>query len=181
MPLRRTFGAVGSLPLQGPRGPSPAARSPPPGARATVDGRHAPCRRGPRPIIDPARPDLTLRRAFWAQGRCTSLRHVIFDIAEEMGAVDIDVLAGALDSGSARAAIMARYEAACDGRVTCSPHVFPHDGTNRANPGIEASWENAGFGTGYPVIDKDGSEVYADLLNHAAGRAGVGGQGAGEA
>ncbi|MFB7646108.1 hypothetical protein ACFC0S_28630 [Streptomyces sp. NPDC056084] len=41
-------------------------------------------------MIDPARPDLTLRRAVWAQGRCTSLRHVIFDIAEEMGAVDID-------------------------------------------------------------------------------------------
>ncbi|MFD7539275.1 hypothetical protein [Streptomyces sp. NPDC059819] len=94
--------------------------------------------------------------------------------------MDIDVLAGALDSGSARAAIMARYEAACDGRVTCSPHVFPHDGTNRANPGIEASWENGGFGTGYPVIDKDGPEIYADLLNHAAGSCrirGTGGRG----
>lgn len=94
-------------------------------------------------MIDPARPDLTLRRAFWAQGRCTSLRHVIFDIAEEMGAVDIDGLAGALDSGSARAAIMARYEAARDGRVTCSPHVFPHDGTNSANPGIEPTGRTA--------------------------------------
>ncbi|GAA4112642.1 hypothetical protein [Streptomyces hundungensis] len=38
--------------------------------------------------------------------------------------------------------------------------MFLHDGTNSANPGIEASWENGGFGTGYPVIDKDGSEVY---------------------
>ncbi|MEV6044156.1 DsbA family oxidoreductase [Streptomyces xanthochromogenes] len=120
--------------------------------------------------------DLALRRAFWAQGRCISLRHVILDIAEETGAVDVDALAGALDSGSARAAIMAQYEAAREGRVTCSPHVFLHDGTNSANPGIEAHWENGGFGTGYPVIDKDGPEIYADLLNHAASLAAEGRQ-----
>ncbi|MEU7481819.1 DsbA family protein [Lentzea sp. NPDC042327] len=113
--------------------------------------------------------DLALRRAFWAEGRCISLRHEILDIAGSTGVVDVGELARALDDGRARADVMSQYEAAKDGRVNCSPHVFLHDGTNLANPGIRTRWVNGGFGTGFPVIDADDPSVYTDLLDRAAG------------
>ncbi|MCQ4041482.1 DsbA family protein [Streptantibioticus rubrisoli] len=113
--------------------------------------------------------DRALRRAFWAEGRCISMRHVILEVAEATGAVDVPQLADALDTGSARPAVMAQYRAACDGRVNCSPHIFLKDGTDSANPGISAHWINGGFGTGYPVIDTDRPDVYEELLTHAAG------------
>ncbi|WP_328302450.1 DsbA family protein [Streptomyces sp. NBC_00435] len=112
--------------------------------------------------------DRALRRAFWAEGRCISMRHVILEVAAGTGAVDLDALAAALDTGSARSAVMAQYESARGGRVNCSPHIFLHDGTDMANPGIEAHWLNGDFGQGYPVIDRDRPEVYEELLTHAA-------------
>ncbi|MFZ3495382.1 DsbA family oxidoreductase [Streptomyces sp. 5.8] len=112
--------------------------------------------------------DRALRRAFWAEGRCISMRHVILDVAAATGAVEVDELANALDTGSARAAVTAQYESARGGRVDCSPHVFLHDGTDLANPGIEARWVNGDFGQGFPVIDRDRPEVYGELLAHAA-------------
>ncbi|MCC3767768.1 DsbA family protein [Streptomyces sp. UNOC14_S4] len=118
--------------------------------------------------------DRGLRRAFWAEGRCISMRHVILDVARATdGAVDADTLATALDSGTARSAVIAQYRAACDGRVRCSPHVFLHDGTDSANPGVSARWINGDFGIGSPVIDEDRPEVYEDLLKRAAGLAGA--------
>ncbi len=113
--------------------------------------------------------DLALRRAFWAEGRCISLRHEILDIAASTGAVDVSALAAALDDGRARSAVMSQYAAAKDGRVNCSPHVFLHDGTNLANPGIRTRWVNGGFGVGFPVVDADDPSVYTDLLDRAAG------------
>ncbi|MEV6326964.1 DsbA family protein [Streptomyces sp. NPDC051909] len=112
--------------------------------------------------------DRALRRAFWAQGRCISQRHVILEVAEETGAVDVALLAAAVDSGTSRPAIMSQYDSARDGRVDCSPHVFLHDGTEAANPGIRARWINGGFGTGYPYIDEDRPEIYEKLLRQAA-------------
>jgi predicted DsbA family dithiol-disulfide isomerase len=112
--------------------------------------------------------DRALRRAFWTRGRCISMRHVILAVARETGAVDVAVLAEALDHGVARAAVLDQYATARDGRVVCSPHIFLHDGTNSANPGIEARWLNGDFGVGHPVIDADHPEVYEELLRHAA-------------
>jgi predicted DsbA family dithiol-disulfide isomerase len=117
--------------------------------------------------------DRGLRRAFWKHGRCISLRHVILQVAAETGAVHVEGLAEALDTGIARAAVMEQYRAACDGRVRCSPHIFLHDGTDSANPGIEARWVNGDFGVGYPVIDEDDPRVYEQLLSHAAELAGI--------
>jgi predicted DsbA family dithiol-disulfide isomerase len=111
--------------------------------------------------------DRALRRAFWASGRCISMRHVILEVADETGAVDVARLAGALDDGRARSAVTRQYESARHGRVTCSPHVFLHDGTNSANPGISARWVNGPFGRGYPFIDEDRPAVYEELLTHA--------------
>ena len=112
--------------------------------------------------------DLALRRGFWAESRCISQRHVILDLAAATGVVDVDRLAVALDSGSARSAVMTQFQAARDGRVTCSPHIFLNDGTSFANPGVRARWQNGGFGVGFPVIEADNPGVYEDLLHRAA-------------
>lgn len=109
-----------------------------------------------------------LRRAFWADSRCISMRHVILEVAAETRVVDVNELAAALDSGSARSAVMAQFEAAREGRVRCSPHVFLHDGTNSANPGVTVRWVNGDFGVGFPVIDADDPTVYDQLLRRAA-------------
>jgi predicted DsbA family dithiol-disulfide isomerase len=112
--------------------------------------------------------DLALRRAFWQDSRCITLRHEILDIAESTGVVDVTELAKHLDNGSARAAIFTQFDSARDDKVICSPHIFLSDGTNAANPGVEAHWINGGFGEGYPVIDSDEPAIYRELLLHAA-------------
>lgn len=112
--------------------------------------------------------DRALRRAFWAEGRCISLRHEILDVAAETGSVDVDALAQALDDGRARRAVMDQFDAARDGRVTCSPHVFLYDGADYANPGVRVRWVNGGFGVGFPVIDADDPSIYTDILARAA-------------
>jgi predicted DsbA family dithiol-disulfide isomerase len=112
--------------------------------------------------------DRSLRRAFWGESRCISMRHVILDVAAETGAVDVDVLAADLDTGRARSSVIEHFVQAKDGRVNCSPHVFLYDGTNMANPGVERRWVNGGFGVGFPFIDSDDRSVYDELLNQAA-------------
>jgi predicted DsbA family dithiol-disulfide isomerase len=112
--------------------------------------------------------DLALRRAFWEQNRCITMRHEILDIAESTGVLDVTELAKHLDSGSARSAVFAQYDSARDDKVICSPHVFLSDGTNAANPGVEAHWINGGFGEGFPAIDSDEPAIYEELLLHAA-------------
>jgi predicted DsbA family dithiol-disulfide isomerase len=112
--------------------------------------------------------DRALRKAFWADSRCVSLRNVILDVAEETGVVDVADLAARLDRGEARAAIFEQFAAARDDRVICSPHVFLADGTNSANPGVAAHWVNGDFGVGFPVIDADDPGVYETILEKAA-------------
>lgn len=112
--------------------------------------------------------DRALRRGYWAEGRCISMRHEILAIARQTGAVDVTALAEAFDSGRARRAVMDQYEAAREGKVNSSPHLFLYDGTNVANPGVSVRWVNGPFGVGFPVIDEDDPTVYEDLLKHAA-------------
>lgn len=116
--------------------------------------------------------DLGLRRAFWAQSRCISMRHVILDVAAATGVVDTTALAADLETGRARSLIFEHFAQARDGRVNCSPHVFLADGTELANPGVERRWINGGFGVGFPHIDADNPDVYDGLLKHAAELAG---------
>lgn len=111
--------------------------------------------------------DRALRRGYWAEGRCISMRHEILAIARQNRAVDVTALAEAFDSGRARRAVMDQFEAAREGRVNGSPHLFLYDGANLANPGVSVRWVNGRFGVGFPVIDKDDSTVYEDLLKRA--------------
>lgn len=117
--------------------------------------------------------DRGLRRAFWAQSRCVSLRHVILDVAAGCPDVDVTRLAVAIDHGTARAELFAQFGQAQEGRVTCSPHVFLADGTNSANPGVSVRWVNGPFGTGFPVVDADEPAVYDELLTRAGELAAV--------
>src|SRR3954469_15207341 len=61
--------------------------------------------------------DFALRRAFFAEGRCISMRHVILDGATSVQAVDKDELAAALDDGRARHLVVEQWRAATDGPV----------------------------------------------------------------
>ncbi len=112
--------------------------------------------------------DRGLRRAFWAQSRCISMRHVILEVASECPDVDPGQLAAALDSGQARARLFEHFAQCRDGRVNCSPHIFLFDGANWANPGVGVRWVNGAFGVGFPVVDSDDPSVYESLLRHAA-------------
>ena len=113
--------------------------------------------------------DRALRVAFFGESRCISLRHVILEVASKCDTVDTEALAGTLDDGVARRAVIARFEeAGASDEVKGSPHVFLPDGTDAHNPGITMHWEGRP-GEGFPVIDDDDPSVYDDLLRRAAG------------
>jgi predicted DsbA family dithiol-disulfide isomerase len=112
--------------------------------------------------------DLALRRAFYAESRCISLRHVILDVARGCDGVDADQIAAALDDGRARAAVMEQFhEARSADEVTGSPHVFLPDGGEVHNPGIQQRWEGP-HGEGFPVIEADDPDVFDHLVKRAA-------------
>lgn len=118
--------------------------------------------------------DRALRVAFWADERCISLRSVLLEVAAEVARdapLDVDALATALDTGIARADVIGQFRTARDHEVECSPHVFLHDGSNWANPGVRVDWVNGGFGTGFPVVRGDDAGVWTDILDRAAGLA----------
>jgi len=103
--------------------------------------------------------DLALRRAFFTQSRCITLRHEILELADDSAA-----LAAALDDGRARRAVTAQWHAAQDGAVNGSPHVFAPDGTDQFNPGVAMHHDG-----NIPVIDALDPSVYDDLVRRAAG------------
>ncbi len=111
--------------------------------------------------------DRALRRAFFGQSRCISMRHVVLDVAEECG-VDHHALADALDEGRARRTVLDQYEAASGDEVAGSPHVFLPDGTDGHNPGVEMEWVGE-HGVGFPVVTKDDPSIYDELVTRAAG------------
>jgi predicted DsbA family dithiol-disulfide isomerase len=109
-----------------------------------------------------------LRRAFWRDSRCISMRHVIRDVACRCPSVDLDRLMSDLDRGVARRALFEQFAEAKDGRVNCSPHVFLSDGTDAANPGVRVRWTNGRFRVGFPVVDDYDPTIYQQLIAHAA-------------
>jgi len=112
--------------------------------------------------------DRGLRRAFWGESRCISLRHVILEVAAECDGLDIEQLASAMDAGTARHALFEQYEVAKTDLVNGSPHLFLTDGTNVENPGIEADWTEGEDGFWRPTVTHDDPSVYDDLLRRAA-------------
>ncbi|HEX6129051.1 MAG TPA: DsbA family protein [Candidatus Limnocylindria bacterium] len=112
--------------------------------------------------------DRGLRRAFWGESRCVSLRHVILEVASETDGLDLAALADALDSGRARRAIFEQWDVAKTDAVQGSPHLFAPDGTNAQNPGLEMEWSQDADGVWLPTILRDDPSAYEDLVRRAA-------------
>jgi predicted DsbA family dithiol-disulfide isomerase len=112
--------------------------------------------------------DRGLRRAFWGESRCVSLRHVILEVASLTDGLDLASLAAALDAGRARAAIFEQWDVAKTDAVQGSPHLFVQDGTNAQNPGLEVDWREEPDGVWVPTITRDDAYAYYDLLRRAA-------------
>lgn len=112
--------------------------------------------------------DAALRRAFFGESRCISMRHVIAEVAEGCPDVDVTKLMEALDEGRARPAVMEQARLAEDGLVKGSPHVFLPDGTSVHNPGIEMHWMGK-HGKGFPIVERDEAAIYERLLKNSVG------------
>jgi predicted DsbA family dithiol-disulfide isomerase len=111
--------------------------------------------------------DRGLRRAFWGESRCISMRHVILEVASECDSVDVDALSVAIDGGSARGALMADWAIARADEVRGSAHLFAPDGTNGQNPGITIGWTSGVDHAGTYTIDHDDPTAIDDLVRRA--------------
>ena len=112
--------------------------------------------------------DRGLRRAFFGESRCISLRHVILEVGNECGSLDVGALADALDGGRARRSLLDDWAVARGDEVRGSAHLFAPDGTNAQNPGIEIGW-HGDDGGGFATIAADDPGAIDDLVRRAAG------------
>jgi predicted DsbA family dithiol-disulfide isomerase len=108
--------------------------------------------------------DRGLRRAFWGESRCISLRHVILEVANESDVVDVAALAEALDDGRARRRILDDWAIARTDEVRGSAHLFAPDGSNEQNPGIGIGWDGDA-----PSIEHDDPGAIDEFVRRAAG------------
>jgi predicted DsbA family dithiol-disulfide isomerase len=111
--------------------------------------------------------DRALRRAFFADNACITMRHVILAAAESSAEVDAAALREALDDGRARAAVLAHVDDFTSGQVVASPHLFTADGGAWANPGVDFHWAGRP-GVSPVVLDEDDPTVYRRILTRAA-------------
>jgi len=113
--------------------------------------------------------DRGLRRAFWGESRCISLRHVILEVANECEMLDVAALAEALDDGRARRTLLDDWVMARGDDVRGSAHLYAPDGTNAQNPGITIGWrEDDGPAGGFPVIEADDPAAIDTFVRIAA-------------
>jgi predicted DsbA family dithiol-disulfide isomerase len=113
--------------------------------------------------------DRGLRRAFWGESRCISLRHVILEVASTCEAVDLGDLTTALDDGRARRALFDDWQTAQSDEVRGSAHLFAPDGSNAQNPGITIGWiADDGGGGGAATIEADDPGAIDELVRRAS-------------
>jgi predicted DsbA family dithiol-disulfide isomerase len=112
--------------------------------------------------------DRELRRAFFGESRCVSLRHIIVEIAAQCETLELEGFVEALDSGRARRSVIDGWLGAAAAGVRGSPHLFLPDGSDAHNPGIRFHWEGDP-GIGFVIVDEDEPSVYDELLRRAAG------------
>jgi len=110
--------------------------------------------------------DRGLRRAFWGESRCISLRHVILEVASTCETIDLDRLAADFDAGHGRRALFHDWAIARTDAVSGSAHLFAPDGTNAQNPGITIAWE----GGAYAITHEDPGALDDLLLRASRGR-----------
>lgn len=112
--------------------------------------------------------DRGLRRAFFGESRCVSLRHVILEVANECDALDVAGLADALDDVRARRTLLDDWGMARGAEVRGSAQLFAPDGTNEQNPGIAIGWHGDGDG-GVATIEADDPSAIEAFVRRAAG------------
>ncbi len=108
--------------------------------------------------------DRALRRAFFAESRCISLRHVILDVASTCDALDLERFVADFDAGRGRQPLFDDWATARGDVVRGSVHVFAPDGTNDQNPGIRIDWT-----AGVYAVARDDPTAVEDLVRRAAG------------
>lgn len=106
--------------------------------------------------------DFALRKAFFLHGHNLSMRNELLTVAR-IEQLSVDQLAGALDDGRFRKAVMADYAEAIDLGIEGSPQVFLSDGATHHNPGTTVRWER-----GLPIIESDHPSVYEELIQVSA-------------
>lgn len=111
--------------------------------------------------------DHALRCAWYVDSRPISLWSEVIDVARTCSAVDQDALIDEMRSGRGLAAVLDQVAAHEKAEVDGSPHLFLPDGTDVHNPGLTIAWTKD-KGRGFPVIHRDDSAVYDDLLRRAA-------------
>jgi predicted DsbA family dithiol-disulfide isomerase len=111
--------------------------------------------------------DRGLRRAFWGESRCISMRHVILEVANECESLDVAALAGTLDDGRARRSLLDDWATARGDEVRGSAHLFAPDGTNAQNPGISIGWHE-NDGGGFATIQRDDPSAIESFVRLAA-------------
>lgn len=108
--------------------------------------------------------DLALRRAFFVRSRCIAMRHEILAVARTCPAVDVEVLAAALDRGTWRAAVMGDFAQAKADGVPCSGTLVLPGGRMLCNPGTQTGWIGGTMPKGTPVLTSDSPEVYDRIV-----------------
>ena len=107
--------------------------------------------------------DLALRRAFFLDHRNLSLRTVLFEVAREVRALDLDALQQAYDSGRTRRVVLQEYDEVCRRGIEGSPEVYLPSGERVHNPGFTKQWHR-----GIPHVLSEDRDVYERLLRAAA-------------
>ena len=108
--------------------------------------------------------DRALRRAFFAESRCISLRHVILDVASTCDALDLDRFVADFDAGLGRRPLFDDWATARGDVVRGSVHVFAPDGSNDQNPGVTIDWADGAY-----AVTRDDPAAVEDLVRRAAG------------
>lgn len=112
--------------------------------------------------------DLALRRAFFVQSRCISVRNEVRAAAASCALVDVAQLLDDLDDGEVYEAVLRQSAAARAGAATCSGYVVLPDGSGVCNPGVRTEWRGR-LPAGTPVLVADEPDVYRQLVEVAAG------------
>jgi predicted DsbA family dithiol-disulfide isomerase len=111
--------------------------------------------------------DVALRRAFFSNSRCISMRHEILAAARRCDAVDVDLIGKALDTGAFRARVTQDFEHANAVGIPCSGTVVRADGTMTCNPGTRTAWIGGTLPRGTPVLLADEPDVYDVIVAEA--------------
>ncbi len=112
-----------------------------------------------------------VRRAFFAESRCISLRHILIDIAREAG-LDVAQFTSDLDSGRCKHLVMQESERGWNTlKVKGSPTLILPSGEQRPYPAIpELLWDTDDHVIGIKpseYLESDPLDLYRAIINEA--------------